>query len=156
MARHGDPPGENGSVYKLTRSNGGWTASVLYSFPGGDGGFDSQSGVAFDSNGNLWGTTYFGGVKGCGSPGSPFTCGVLFELMPAGSGWIGNTVYQFDVAEGGNPLGNLIPDQCGKFLWNHFRERRPRRGHRLPGDTFQRRGHRGVFIWRKPQRGPQR
>lgn len=104
-----------GSVYELTPANGKWTASVLYSFPGGDGANSSESGVVFDASGNLWGTTRFGGVTGCGSPGSDFTCGVLFELVPSGSGWIGNTVYQFSVNSGGNPLGNLISDPSGNL-----------------------------------------
>jgi hypothetical protein len=46
-----------GVVFKLTRSGGGWTESVLWNFTGGNDGAGPLSGVIFDSVGNLYGTT---------------------------------------------------------------------------------------------------
>ena len=37
----------------------GWEPIVLYSFAGGTDGYTPFGGVAFDSAGNLYGTTYF-------------------------------------------------------------------------------------------------
>jgi uncharacterized repeat protein (TIGR03803 family) len=55
--------GANGAgvVYKLTKSNGRWTESVLYSFTGGSDGGAPWGGVIFDNTGNLYGTTGGGG-----------------------------------------------------------------------------------------------
>lgn len=50
-----------GSVFKLTYSNGVWTHNIIYSFGGGDDGVLPLSSVAFDSNGNMYGTTNYGG-----------------------------------------------------------------------------------------------
>ena len=53
-----------GVVFKLTRSGSGWTESVLWNFTGGNDGGVPLSGVIFDSAGNLYGTTFFGGSIG--------------------------------------------------------------------------------------------
>ena len=67
----------NGNVFKLTLSNGDWTYTSLYDFTGGTDGSTPVSNVVFDANGNLYGTTLFGGNDGC-----PSGCGVIWEIMP--------------------------------------------------------------------------
>lgn len=62
-----------GSVFKLTRSNGGWTYSSLHDFTGGADGGTPYGSLVFDASGNLYGTTYAGGVNGQG---------VVFEISP--------------------------------------------------------------------------
>ncbi len=59
-----------GSVFKLTHINGAWTSATLYSFTWRlDGGYP-MSNVVIDANGNLYGTTAYGGpyggFTGCG------------------------------------------------------------------------------------------
>ena len=57
---------DQGFIFQLTPSNGGWTFTDLYDFTGGnDGGFP-VSNVIFDVDGNLYGTTYLGGASGFG------------------------------------------------------------------------------------------
>ena len=51
-----------GTVFKLTPSNGGWTESILYSFTGSPMAAP-VSGVIFDKAGNLYGTTSAGGEE---------------------------------------------------------------------------------------------
>ncbi len=61
-----------GSVFKLTPSNGSWTLTTLHDFS-----FQTEwfpyGGVAFDTNGNLLGTTEAGGANGLGT---------LWEITP--------------------------------------------------------------------------
>jgi len=71
----------DGSVFKLTPSNGSWTYTSLHDFTGGGDGGNPIGGVTFDTNGNLYGTTAFGGMQGgenCYSQG----CGVVWEITP--------------------------------------------------------------------------
>ena len=69
-----------GSVFKLTPINGGWTYTSLHDFTGGTDGGNPLSGVALDTNGNLYGTTSLGGMQG----GNCYTlgCGVVWEITP--------------------------------------------------------------------------
>jgi uncharacterized repeat protein (TIGR03803 family) len=68
--------GENrGTVFQLTpQSNGSWTESILarFSLNAGGGAFPFFSGVAIDSYGNLYGTTYTGGTS---------NSGVVYEIV---------------------------------------------------------------------------
>ena len=65
--------GAAGSIFKMTHINGGWTYTTLYGFTGGDDGAYPQASVAFDANGNLYGTTTQGGLYGNG---------VVWEFTP--------------------------------------------------------------------------
>lgn len=114
--QYAGPGSPTAAVYELSPSNGGWTISILYSFADENNSPATPlGGVVFDATGNLWGTTYFGGIDDCGDPQLPNTCGIVFELMPSASGWIENTVFQFHRSVGGNPAGNLIFDQPGNI-----------------------------------------
>jgi uncharacterized repeat protein (TIGR03803 family) len=100
--------GNNGTVYELTRSNGGWTESVLYRFQGGghDGGIP-YGGLVFDTDGNLWGTTALGGT---------YDDGTIYQLVPSGGGWTENVIHAFSgESDGANPYAGLIVDQSGNF-----------------------------------------
>jgi uncharacterized repeat protein (TIGR03803 family) len=102
-----------GSVYELTSNgSGGYTEAVLYSFcPASPSCTDGQNpafgSVAFDSNGNLYGTTYLGGSNGNG---------VVFELTLSGSTWTYNVIYNFGAApDVANPVNGLIWDTAGNL-----------------------------------------
>jgi uncharacterized repeat protein (TIGR03803 family) len=102
----GGGPAGGGVVFKLTPSGGSWTESVLHSFTGEDG-FFPQTGVIFDSTGNLYGTTAMGGLNGKGN---------VFQLSPSGSGWVATTVYSFQGgADGYQPAGGVIVDRSGNL-----------------------------------------
>jgi len=66
-----------GSVFKLTPSGGGWVQTVLYSFSDKDDGGHPVGSVVLDANGNLFGTTYYGGNGPCDGG-----CGVIWEITP--------------------------------------------------------------------------
>ncbi len=74
-----------GSVFELTppsTSGGGWTETILYSFQGSLSNLQSpQAGLVMDGKGNLFGTTFWGGINNNGT---------VFELSPpAVSGGLG-------------------------------------------------------------------
>ena len=97
-----------GVVYKLTHSGGSWTETVLHDFTlsGSDGGFPG-SGVILDQEGNLYGTTAYGG---------DFGYGTVYRVSPSGSNWITTTLYSFHGADDGTyPNAALTFDQAGNL-----------------------------------------
>jgi len=77
-----------GTVFELTRVTGGWKENVLYNFHNdGTDGVNADSSLLFDTSGNLYGTTFYGGGGNClDSKGNEVGCGVVFELTPIGGG----------------------------------------------------------------------
>jgi uncharacterized repeat protein (TIGR03803 family) len=76
-----------GVVYKLTKSGGTWTQSVLYNFTGGNDGSGPGAGLTFDRKGNLYGMAPTGGE---------FGVGVIYKLAPDGSGgWTQSVLHAF-------------------------------------------------------------
>jgi len=70
-----------GTVFKLKPSSGGrWSEAVLHRFTGGGDGRGPIAGVVLDAEGNVFGTTEFGGQAGCGEFADG--CGVVFEITP--------------------------------------------------------------------------
>jgi hypothetical protein len=67
-----------GEVIKLTHSGSNWIYTDLNDFTQGSDGGGALGGVAFDSAGNLYGTTQVGGGSGCGG----FGCGIVWEITP--------------------------------------------------------------------------
>ena len=94
-----------GTVFELSpNGSGGWNETVLYSFTGGaDGSNPYSSNVIFDSVGNLYGTTYYGGANGDG---------VVFELSPVGTSWTETVLYSF---AGYGPWSGVIMDPAGNL-----------------------------------------
>ncbi len=96
----------HGAVFKLTRSGSDWTESVLWSFTLGSDGGGPFGGVIFDTAGNLYGATSYGG---------PFDVGTLYELSPTQSGWSETTLYSF-TGDYGDGAGGLIMDAQGTLF----------------------------------------
>lgn len=113
-----------GLVFKMSpTANGSWTESVLQVFNSRNGSFPEGS-LVFDSEGNLWSTTAFGGVtltlKGyerCLIGQSFCGYGTVFELSPTAKGlWRETLVYLFKHAsDGANPAAGLVADSAGNF-----------------------------------------
>ena len=98
-----------GVVFKLAPDGkGNWTESVLYAFNGDDGGGPSCQ-LIFDSSGNLYGTTYYGGANGGGT---------VFELTPGKNGqWSEQVLHSFsyDTGDGDAPISGLAFDRSGNL-----------------------------------------
>jgi uncharacterized repeat protein (TIGR03803 family) len=69
-------------VVVMVQAAAGQTLTTLYSFSGGEDG-GSPNPVVVDGQGNLYGTTCFGGVFDCNR--STIDCGTAFELTPTGT-----------------------------------------------------------------------
>ncbi len=108
MTYYGGP--ENaGTVYELSPNrNGGWDEAVLYSFTGGaDGAQPYFAYLIFDSAGDLYGTTCYGGANGYG---------VVFELSYMATSWKERVLYSFaGGTDGACPVNGLIMDPKGNL-----------------------------------------
>ena len=86
-----------------------WTYQVIHTFCRKQNcvdGYGAQSGLVIDVNGNLYGTTPYGGTdEGFGNGGT------LFELSPGGSGWTYKVLHSFcrkqDCTDGDSPFNGL-------------------------------------------------
>lgn len=100
-----------GTVFELSPAlGGGWTETVLYRFTGGSDGAFPETGLIFDTAGDLYGTTIYGGASDDGT---------IFRLRaPAASGgpWTLKVLHSiFGHADGKYPWGSLIFDQAGNL-----------------------------------------
>ncbi len=89
----------------------GWRYSTIYEFTNDASGVALQNGLAIDSSGDLYGTTYLGGAH---------ECGMVYKLQPAASGhWTETVLYNFgalpQLADGCNPEAGLIFDNKGNL-----------------------------------------
>jgi uncharacterized repeat protein (TIGR03803 family) len=101
-----------GVVWELSPSNGGWTEQAIFDFTGGQGpdGGAPEGGVVFGPDGNLYGTTSEDGYSEFGC------CGAVFQLVPSGSGWTENTLYDFlGENDGSYPYAGVIADASGNL-----------------------------------------
>jgi len=75
----GDGAYQFGSVFKLTRTPGGWIYSTLHDFTDGQDGGYPIGGPILDANGNLYGTATTGGRRDGNCPF--YGCGVVWEIL---------------------------------------------------------------------------
>jgi uncharacterized repeat protein (TIGR03803 family) len=78
---HIDGANQQGSVFKLSQSNGVWTMTTLHDFTGAPDGGKPFGQLVMDSAGNLYGTTEYGGSS-VGDCFQGLGCGVIFEITP--------------------------------------------------------------------------
>lgn len=101
-----------GAVYELSPSSDGWKETVLFSFNGANG-YGPYSGVIFDAEGNLYGTTANGGTEGNGT---------VYKLKRSGKGiWQASVLHNFGVNDTGQiPEGNIVFDMAGNLYGTTF------------------------------------
>jgi hypothetical protein len=113
-----------GTIFELsppTTKAGKWTETVLYSFKSGTDGANPNGGLVFDSKGNIYGTTSWGGsTTGCADNGF-VGCGTALRLdVPgkAGGAWAEKILHRFSggFGDGQGPNGNLIFDSSGNVF----------------------------------------
>jgi len=96
-----------GTVFELMHKSGpGWPEKILHRFHYINDGYNPNAGVIFDSGGNLYGTTIYGGSG----------YGTVFELSPTVSGpWTETIVHEFSTSEGYYPWSGLVIDGNGNL-----------------------------------------
>jgi uncharacterized repeat protein (TIGR03803 family) len=97
-----------GTIFKVT----GKKEKVLYSFQGAPDGWGPDGALIGDSAGNLYGTTFAGGLTTDCAGG----CGTIFELPSTGTEKV---LYRFcsqaKCADGGAPQGGMAADASGNL-----------------------------------------
>lgn len=101
-----------GIVFKLApTAKGKWTETVLHAFKkNNQDGYLSAAGLTLDKDGNLYGTTFYGGG---------FDDGTVFAMVKADKKWTEKVIHDFDwsltVKDGTSPSSGLIPDAAGNL-----------------------------------------
>ena len=84
--------GGGGTVYELSPSGAGWTEKTLHSFvQSQNDGFEPSGGVVIDAQGNLYGTTEYGGY---------YQQGTAYQLSPSNGNWNFTLLHSFEGNEG--------------------------------------------------------
>ena len=116
-----------GTVFELSppaEKGGAWTETVLYSFPSAKQGYVPVGDLVFDSAGNLYGATLFGGGYGTTCDGFYQYCGAVFELSPPktkGGKWTEKVLHGFKGGtDGAAPNGGLVLDSKGAIYGTSF------------------------------------
>ncbi|MGH9500406.1 MAG: choice-of-anchor tandem repeat GloVer-containing protein [Terriglobales bacterium] len=102
----------DGTVFKLAppaAPGESWTETTLYQFKGGQDGDYPIASLVFDTAGNLYSTTLFGG--------GPPQAGIVFQISPPavpGNSWTETVLHRFGHGrDGGDPEGALLIDKHG-------------------------------------------
>jgi len=98
-------PCPNGTVFELSPSPQGWTKSNAHCFSSDTDGFGPSTNLIFDPQGNLYSTTFLGGVN---------DDGIVFELSPDGSSWT-ETILYASGPPGIYPWSQLVRDKNGNL-----------------------------------------
>jgi len=98
-----------GTVFELVHSGSTWTEKIIHSFldtAGKDGAYP-QAGLSFDSAGNLYGTTEYGGKNGYGT---------VFQMTQSKGKWTYKVIHGFSAGNNGDyPVGGITPGPDGYY-----------------------------------------
>jgi uncharacterized repeat protein (TIGR03803 family) len=103
----------NGIIFGLIHTASGWKEEILFDFgsdSSGASGVAPNGGLIFDSAGNLYGTTFYGGIG--------YGFGTVFELTPTNGGaWNETVLYSFlsNGDNAANPAAGSVMDSAGNL-----------------------------------------
>ncbi len=89
-----------------------WQQTTIFPFGFGTGSYLTAP-VSFDATGNIYGTTYLGGLtRLCGGLG----CGTVYQLTKSAGVWTENILYEFtDAGDGEYPNSGVLVDGTGNL-----------------------------------------
>ncbi len=100
-----------GTVFEVAKTGSGYASAptVLVGFSGHPDGFEPTAGLVADAAGDLFGTTYLGGVENSGT---------VFEVAKTGGGYASTAtiLVNFNFANGAGPDAGLIIDKAGDLF----------------------------------------
>ena len=100
---------DGNTIFELSpNSDGTWTPNVLWATAFSTDPSNMRPGVLFGADGNLYTTSYLGGVRGCGT---------VFKLIHNTDGtWTESSLLDFDCGSGGaNPVSGVTFDKAGNL-----------------------------------------
>lgn len=115
----GDYNGQGcGVVFELSQNSAGlWKETVLHTFTGGSDGGVPFSDLILDADGNLYGTTQYGGSpSACNGLG----CGVVFRLSKTSTGWHETVLRSLNFSQDGQYPTGLVQDSSGNLYGATF------------------------------------
>ena len=96
-----------------------WTETVLYQFQGGADGAYPTGYLVFDKDGNIYGTTQYGGSASC-------DCGTVYKLKPSKEGWTKSILYTFQGgSDGARSSYGVILDKYGNLYERRWKKAAP-------------------------------
>lgn len=97
-----------GTVFELKESGGKWTETILHSFTGSSSkdGYMPQAGLSFDSAGNMYGTTEYGGASNAGS---------VFQFKSTNGKLTYKVIHSFASPNAYYPVGGITPGAGGYY-----------------------------------------
>jgi len=104
----GGSGGGYGTIFKITTTG---TLTTLHSFDLSDGAGRNR-GLIQATDGNFYGTTYYGGTNNSNCNYNYQSCGTVFRMTPTGTLTV---LYRFDYTDGANPAAPLIQAMDGNF-----------------------------------------
>jgi uncharacterized repeat protein (TIGR03803 family) len=106
----------SGVAFELVPDNGGWTQNVIYTFCSQTAcadGSNPWAGVTVGADGNIYGTTAYGGHT---ASACRIGCGVVYRLTPDSGGWTEAVLQSFTGADGLNPFAGVVLDAQGNIF----------------------------------------
>lgn len=88
-------------------ANCSWKENILYQFQAGFDGASPSGDVIWDQQGNIYGTTIFGG---------PSNDGTVYELTKSGSAWTESPIWSFTGSDGAHPVNGVVFDRNGNLF----------------------------------------
>jgi uncharacterized repeat protein (TIGR03803 family) len=107
----GDAEDGKGNVFKVSLSG---AYQQLYKFSGLEDGFNPNSELTVGTDGNFYGTTYFGGITDQCTDAGP-GCGTVFKITPSATF---TSLYKFSqtATDGQRPYGRMLQGADGNFI----------------------------------------
>jgi uncharacterized repeat protein (TIGR03803 family) len=97
---------------KSSRSPQSGTFTTLYNFGFLPSGSFPRAALVEGTDGNFYGTTYYGGTNSCIFGGTDYGCGTIFKITPTGTL---TTLHSFDGTDGELPEAALVLGADGNF-----------------------------------------